>query len=294
MIFLDLDRPLEIPGATLVMQGNDHTPLFEAFTFNGGEEHVKLRMFEGWQAGTAVGIVARLRTSGDIQRMLLLADACRRRDWVVHGFIPYVPYARQDRVMVAGEAFSLKLFMKQLQLAEFEEVAFFDPHSDVVAAVADTLGIKAKILTNEMYVNQQLTSLVNAGGAEVVLVAPDAGAAKKLAKLWPRRRTVIGSKARDLANGRITHYELHGDVRGCRCLVVDDICDGGATFEMLGDALVRGGAADKHLFVSHGIFSKGLATLQSHYATITTTDSFWRPGGRDSQPTVCRIPFDVF
>jgi ribose-phosphate pyrophosphokinase len=290
MIFLDLDCPTPALGDNETRR--DASPRFEAFTFHGGEEHVKLRRFEGWPRDTPVTIVARLRSSGDIQRMLLLADACRRRDWRVYGFIPYVPYARQDRVMVPGESFSLKVFLKQLKLAEFEKVAFFDPHSDVVAAMTDALEIKSLIITNESHVKQQAT-LLGSGETELVIVAPDAGAAKKMAKLNLSHRVVIGNKVRDLNTGYITSYELSGNVRGCRCLVVDDICDGGATFELLARALTAGGAVAKHLFVSHGIFSKGLDSLKAHYATIATTNSFWREE-HTSPPHVYRLPFDVF
>lgn len=45
-------------------------------------------------------------------------------------------------------------------------------------------------------------------------------------------------------------------------LIVDDICDGGATFMLLTKDLYKRGAKSINLFVTHGIFSKGLKPLK--------------------------------
>jgi len=44
-------------------------------------------------------------------------------------------------------------------------------------------------------------------------------------------------------------------------MIVDDICDGGATFILLAKELYAAGAKEVNLFVTHGIFSKGLIPL---------------------------------
>jgi len=49
--------------------------------------------------------------------------------------MPYVPYARQDRVCVPGESFSIKAFAALINMLAFDRVIVVDPHSDVVAAV---------------------------------------------------------------------------------------------------------------------------------------------------------------
>ena len=58
-------------------------------------------------------------------------------------------------------------------------------------------------------------------------------------------------------------------------LLADDICDGGGTFLGLARELERKyGDVKKHLFCTHGIFSKGVKDLLGSYATIGTTDSY--------------------
>ncbi|HCW17254.1 MAG TPA: phosphoribosylpyrophosphate synthetase, partial [Achromobacter sp.] len=53
-------------------------------------------------------------------------------------------------------------------------------------------------------------------------------------------------------------------------LVVDDICDGGRTFLELASALRDTTRQPVYLYVTHGIFSKGLGELNARYAGIFT------------------------
>ncbi len=51
------------------------------------------------------------------------------------------------------------------------------------------------------------------------------------------------------------------DFKGKRILIVDDICDGGATFVEIARQLTAAEAAFIGLRVTHGIFSKGVDIL---------------------------------
>jgi ribose-phosphate pyrophosphokinase len=62
-------------------------------------------------------------------------------------------------------------------------------------------------------------------------------------------------------------------------LILDDICDGGRTFSELAKQLQVQHAGDIYLYVTHGIFSQGLAALKPHfkhvycYHTMLPTDA---------------------
>lgn len=108
------------------------------------------------------------------------------------------------------------------------------------------------------------------------LVSPDAGAEKKvfdLAKDW-QRRLVRAYKNRDVMTGNITGTTVIDKVADENCLVVDDICDGGATFIALAEELKKMGAKKLRLYVTHGIFSKGLDELLKWYEHIYCFHSF--------------------
>ncbi len=60
-------------------------------------------------------------------------------------------------------------------------------------------------------------------------------------------------------------------------LVVDDICDGGGTFLGLADKFWKQTSISTlDLYVTHGIFSKGVRELLRMYHNVYSTDSYCR------------------
>lgn len=176
--------------------------------------------------------------------------------------IHYLPYGRQDKEVSNDATFALRTFAKILNDMNFDCVEIVDPHSSVAT---DLIRNSVAIQSTE------LSRIWNEGGYDLVCY-PDKGANSKYSKLydWPH---VFGNKTRDQATGNITGYELYGDVYGKNVLIVDDICDGGATFKILTKDLLANGAKSVALFVTHGIFSKGTRTLfDSGIARVFTAD----------------------
>lgn len=112
-----------------------------------------------------------------------------------------------------------------------------------------------------------------------VIVFPDESAKRRFGKyISDSKPTVTCSKARDQITGNIMEYRvpLSEGVKliGKRVLVVDDICDGGATFKMIADE-IRSVVSSMDLYVVHGIFSKGVPELFTYgYQNIYTTNSY--------------------
>ena len=55
-------------------------------------------------------------------------------------FLPYFPGARQDRVMVAGESLTVKVYANLINDLKLNKVTIFDPHSDVTPALLEKVG----------------------------------------------------------------------------------------------------------------------------------------------------------
>lgn len=112
-----------------------------------------------------------------------------------------------------------------------------------------------------------------------VIVFPDESAKRRFSKyISDSKPTVVCSKGRLQTTGEIVEYRvpLSEGIKllGKRVLVVDDICDGGATFKMLADE-IRAVVSSMDLYVVHGIFSKPAAELFLHgYSHIYTTNSY--------------------
>jgi ribose-phosphate pyrophosphokinase len=175
----------------------------------------------------------------------LLPGSCR-----LH--LPYLPYGRQDKEVSNHSTFALRTFAKLLNAMNFQIVTCLDPHSDMAG----------KLIRNfeAQYPVSEIITLFDDLGADLVCY-PDSGAVKKYDPLL-KLEHVIGSKLRNLLTGKIESYDLIGDVKKKKVLIVDDVCDGGATFIHLGNMLRERGAYDVNLYVSHGLFTSGVQVIR--------------------------------
>ncbi len=97
-------------------------------------------------------------------------------------------------------------------------------------------------------------------GADLLLF-PDAGAKLRYESL-NIGKSVWANKIRNQSTGRIESVWIEGKVTRKNIIIVDDICDGGMTFKMISDAAQAHKSGAVHLYVTHGIFSKGVKTLR--------------------------------
>lgn len=252
----------------------DFTPVvapeleFDSFIFAGGEPHFKLK--SDFERDSQVMVTTRIRSFNDFGILCLAVDAIRRMGGVLDTLIlPYFPASRQDRVMVSGEALSVKVYADLINLLNFKKVVVFDAHSDVTAALVNN----CELISNHSFIKKVLQDI----GTETLLVSPDGGALKKIYKLSQflgGLPVIECSKNRDIKTGKLTGFKVYSDdLKGADCLIVDDICDGGATFIGLAQELKKKNSGRLLLAVSHGIFSKGFEDLNC-FDRIFTTDSF--------------------
>ena len=174
----------------------------------------------------------------------------------------YLPYARADRLFGKGESFGLDAFAKLID--PFYEVFAYDIHNfenaeNLIGPIVDI----------------RVHGLI--GGAcfalksfhpNSLLISPDKGAKEKVKSVaeYFKQDVVYAEKVRDTKTGQITDTVLSetDKVKGKDCIIVDDICDGGGTFIPLAKKLKEAGAKTVTLYVTHGIFSKGLEPLKEH------------------------------
>ena len=244
--------------------------------FPGGEVGVNINTahLEPWdlratEAGS-IRLEARIRSSDDIMALALAKDALDRVYMCsdIELFVPYFPYARQDRVCNPGEALSVKVMANIINSLNFNSVGVVDPHSPVTVAALDRVYTWGQC---------ECFDALHFSWQDITIVAPDMGAAKKaeeFAKHVGAAGVIYCNKTRELSTGKITGLDVFGDTEGKRLVVLDDICDGGRTFiELYGAIQAKGRPVSVELFVTHGIFSKGIEVL-SMYDRIVTTNSY--------------------
>lgn len=240
--------------------------VFETIRFPSGERHVRLRESAEHPLRFEINrIIADCRTIDDLADVLVADRILARRAFSpVQWIIPFLPCARMDRRESDKDGSHLDLV---LALCKKINCAIIDPHSYVAAQLphyhqADVL--KAAINTGLLNVK------------DAMFIIPDHGAMKKADKWLLNRPHIVFGKSRDkngnvvgvraLESSSISYNDFYSQT-----LIVDDICDGGATFMALAQGLKF---RDKlSLFVTHGLFTKGLDNLLNNFEKIYTLDT---------------------
>ncbi|MET0243731.1 MAG: ribose-phosphate diphosphokinase [Flavitalea sp.] len=249
---------------------------FTTMIFPDGQPHIKIDVESLLVLDHAapVRIFTRLSSANDLMLALFIKNTLDYQGFEkVELHITYLMAARMDRVMLAGEPFSLKVIASILNGANFNRIFIFDPHSEVSTALID----KSYAVTNHKYVQDCLDHYFSKSGkGSFCLVSPDAGALKKIHKLAQAlgvENVVECMKERDLKTGALTKFTtVASSLQGQTCFIVDDICDGGGTFIGTAKMLKEKGAEKVVLIVSHGIFGKG--TTLENVDAVYTTNSF--------------------
>jgi ribose-phosphate pyrophosphokinase len=239
--------------------------------FSGGEIRVRI---DTAKVLTNVRIEAYIFNSDDVMTLIMLVDALRQINTTdIRLTIPYLPYARQDRVCNPGEAFSSKVFAGIINSLNFESVVVWDPHSE--NAIRD---IKKCLIVPQYELMRKHVDLMNWLKLEpVYLIAPDKGSIHKtdnIATVFSKyvKRVLYADKVRELSTGKIIRTEIKGnipeDFSSSRVLICDDICDFGTTFVELSKVLKHYNPKEMSLYVTHGIFSGGKNRMLEYFDNV--------------------------
>lgn len=243
-------------------------------TFPDGEEYARLLRSV---KGEDVVVVQTGHPPARFWKLLLLLNAARENGAAsVRAVIPYLPYARQDRIFLEGEALTARLVADAVR-GYARETLTLDPHKD---AVADFFHGTCRVLSSVGAFAREF----KARGVDVVL-APDAGARDRAQKV----AAAIGAKVDHLEKKRISGdaVEIQPkslDVRGRTVAILDDIISTGGTMAKAAEQLVKNGAATVLCAGVHGLFiGDAIARLKSAGATeVLATDTVESPYSRVS------------
>lgn len=275
--------------AIQLMTAQANVPI-EFLQFSGGERHIELKQNVIDQLQESTHIKASLNNSADVMDYLLLENVLIEQGTRLSVEIPYFPYARQDRICAQGQAFSLDLMTKLLNsnaekfAGQRQKIVVWDCHSQVTldllrqnTSFQEVINIEpAKIIEQ----SEVLMRILSAGNT--VLVCPDAGATQRTQAIAnninPQRQQAIEmircEKKRDPSTGKVRTTAVDSpDLTGKTAVITDDICDGGATFIGIAKQLRSLNCQNIILYVTHGIFSKGLAVFDGLVDQVFTSNS---------------------
>jgi len=260
-----------VKKSILIRVPEDTGTKYERILYPAGEVQIRLKHDTVLELFDADSVVVYCRAAHqNVWDLALLADAifhlCPFKESTL--VLPYLPFSRADRRFVEGDCHGLKVFGEYLSSLRFHRIRTLDVHSFRAAKNIDNLvNISPRPLITKV-----IADICDGGGHPVVLL-PDKGAQR-----YGLDGAFQASKIRDPETGRLFRFDLPDNLpKDHDILIVDDICDGGGTFIGIANTLEAFRERKKYgklyLYVTHGIFSKGLQPLCEKFERVYTTNS---------------------
>ena len=189
----------------------------------------------------------------NLMELLICIDALKRASARrITAVMPYFGYARQDRKTGGRTPISAKLVANLITRAGADRVLTMDLHSGQIQGFFDIPTdnlLSAPILAAD--IRQKHTKT-----AELMIVSPDVGGVVRALAVATRLNAelAIVDKRRS-SPGKSEVANIIGDVSGRRCILFDDMIDGGGTLTNAAQALVDHGALEVSAYVTHGVLS---------------------------------------
>lgn len=188
----------------------------------------------------------------NFMELLFWIDALKRASAAtVTAVIPYFSYAKGDKKDEPRVSIRARVCADAIEAAGADRVITLDLHAPQVQGFF-------KIPVDDLYALPVLCEAIVAKGLEdVVVVAPDAGFAKK-ARAWADRLhtpTAIADKRRVDHSETAQIVELIGSVDGRTALIVDDFTISAGTLVEAARVLSERGARAVYAAVSHGLLA---------------------------------------
>jgi len=188
----------------------------------------------------------------NLMELLLCIDALKRSSAKnITAVIPYFGYARQDRKVVPRTSISAKLVSNLITNAGADRIVTVDLHAGQIQGFFD---IPVDNLFATPIFSRHIKRKIKK--TNLICVAPDVGGVERARALG--RKLDIGLAIIDKrrpAPGKSQVMNVIGNVKGKTCIIVDDIIDSGGTIVNAADALIKRGAKEVHVYVTHGVLS---------------------------------------
>ena len=208
----------------------------------------------------------------NLMELLICIDALKRASGRrITAVLPYFGYARQDRKTGGRTPISAKLVANLITRAGADRVLTMDLHAGQIQGFFD-------IPTDNLFAAPVMVRDIQEQhkGNNLMVVSPDVGGVVRARALAKRIEAPIAicDKRRDRP-GESEVMHVIGDVKGMRCILIDDIVDSGGTLCNAAEALLKHGATSVTAYITHGVLSGGAVArvTSSMLKELVITDS---------------------
>ena len=188
----------------------------------------------------------------NLMELLLCIDALKRSSAKnITAVIPYFGYARQDRKVVPRTSISAKLVSNLITKAGADRIVTVDLHAGQIQGFFD---IPVDNLFSTPIFARHIKKKIKS--KNLICVAPDVGGVERTRALG--RKLDVGLAIIDKRRpspGKSQVMNVIGNVKGKTCIITDDIIDSGGTIVNAADALIKRGAKEVYVYVTHGVLS---------------------------------------
>ena len=188
----------------------------------------------------------------NLMELLVCIDALRRSSAKnITAVIPYFGYARQDRKVVPRTSISAKLVSNLITNAGAHRVVTVDLHAGQIQGFFD-------MPVDNLFTTPLFARYIkkNIKSKDLICVSPDAGGIERTRGLATKIHAdlaIIDKRRPEPGKSKVMN--IVGDVQGKDCIIVDDILDSGGTIVNAADALVKKGAKNIYVFITHAVLS---------------------------------------
>ncbi|MCX8194562.1 MAG: ribose-phosphate diphosphokinase [Candidatus Micrarchaeota archaeon] len=228
----------------------------ELKNFPDKESHVLVKDLESLR-GQDVQVLHRCYPKQDssLVQLFLIGRTVAKVANRMEAIIPYLPYARQDKIWKPGEALSAEAVCEMIKAAGFSSIATFDCHFIKKPGETTYGGIRIRNFS----LSSALVSYFKAKKPDAIFISPDEGAKYLVsesggASMVKKRGDYANHKKR--AVRQVESLELNGglDVRGKDVIILDDMIAGGGTMIRAVRAVISLGARSVCCGCTHGLF----------------------------------------
>ena len=252
--------------------------------FPDGESYVRL---ENTVRGEHVAIVQTTNRPQDtnLLQLMFMANAAKRNGASkITAVVPYLAYARQDKIFLEGENVSIETVAALLKTAGIDQLVTVNIHAETALKrfPFPTINLSAIPILAEYFVRR--------GYENAFALAPDKGALYIAQQAQQVLNGEVGNleKTRDRYTGQTKQVGKHLEVKGKVVIIFDDIISTGGTIIGAAQILKEQGATEVYAACVHGLLigDAEMRMLNAGVDEIVATDSV---PGRNGKVTLAPL-----